>query len=273
MSVSNYTESAWLSRLKNIGTTAATTHYYSLHTADPTDTGANEVTSTYLNGRASYAATDYFIAPDSNNFRVSQNSVSISFGNTIAASPVDGISHYGCWDAATGGNLLYSGIFQGAGDIAKPLQFPNDNLLEISAESLSRLVPTFPLAVYEADNILGFLTGIDLLPLANLYAGLDTSLFPSSSSEVTVAIRGTRLTVPPTFWGAITASGESQQIASVNNLDFGRSLNAVSEIIALTFWNALSGGDLIGYGLRDPIDIAAGDPVLVPAGSIIWRIN
>jgi hypothetical protein len=275
MSVSNYTEAAWLSRLKNVSTAAAETHYYSLHTGDPFDTADNEATTFYVAGRASYTATAYTAPENSDTFRVSKNTEAISFGNAIAdASLVENISYYGCWDADLGGNLLYSGIFQNAGGIPKLLEFFNGDPVLIDINLLSRLVPFNPLSTFEADTILGFLTGVNFSGLANLYAGLNTSISPDSTgTEVTSSIRGDRLTIAPTFWSEITTLDVSQQIVSISNLDFGSSGNSVTGITALTFWDAENAGNLIGYGSRVSINIESGDPVLVPAGSIIWRIS
>lgn len=89
--------------------------YISLHGSDPTDAG---LTSTELAigtggyARASVAVADAnWSAPATNGAdEVIANANAINYGTASAQwNAGDPITHFGIWDAATGGNLLYSG--------------------------------------------------------------------------------------------------------------------------------------------------------------------
>lgn len=83
-------------------TPLTTTAYVSLHTADPGDTGANEVTG------GSYARVGpVAYANAGNNPTVASNSAILTF--TAATANWGTITHCGNWDAASGGNFRGSG--------------------------------------------------------------------------------------------------------------------------------------------------------------------
>jgi hypothetical protein len=86
-------------------TPLVTTAYVSLHTADPGDTGANEVSG---GGYARQGAVAFTNA--GNNPTVASNSAIVTF--PTATSAWGTISFFGLWDAATAGN------FRGAGSVA-----------------------------------------------------------------------------------------------------------------------------------------------------------
>lgn len=82
--------------------------YLALFTSDPTDAGSGTET-TYTNyTRITCGATpsSAFTAVDSNG--MTQNGATITFPAVGGASPVV-ITHWGLFDASTGGNLLYHG--------------------------------------------------------------------------------------------------------------------------------------------------------------------
>ncbi len=83
--------------LRNTDFTQPTTVYVSLHTADPGETGANEVTG---GSYARQAVT--FSAPAS---KATSNSAAIEFTNMPACT----VTHVGLWDAASGGNFWWGG--------------------------------------------------------------------------------------------------------------------------------------------------------------------
>lgn len=97
MSISNYLEVELLDAVFNAGAFSVTTPYISLHTADPGETGASEVTGgSYARQSASFgAAADGAVA----------NDVAIEF----TLMPAETITHVGVWDADTAGNFLWGG--------------------------------------------------------------------------------------------------------------------------------------------------------------------
>lgn len=77
--------------------TPPSTIYVSLHTADPGDAGANEVTG------GGYARQAVTLAAAAN--KATSNTAVIEFTNMPAVT----ITHVGIWNAPTGGNLLMYG--------------------------------------------------------------------------------------------------------------------------------------------------------------------
>ncbi|MDA4845949.1 phage tail fiber protein [Hoeflea poritis] len=87
------------------------TVYVSLHTADPGDNGANEVTvgafPAYAREDAAQggAATAAWGAPSSNQI---SNLLELLWEIHNGAGAIT-VTHFGLWDAASGGNCLYTG--------------------------------------------------------------------------------------------------------------------------------------------------------------------
>lgn len=102
MSASNYLEDKVLDHcLKGTSFTQPTNIYVSLHSADPGETGANEITA----GANSYArqlATSSFAAA-SGGSKVSNADL------TWLDMPAVTVTHFAIWDALTVGNCLFSG--------------------------------------------------------------------------------------------------------------------------------------------------------------------
>lgn len=103
---SNYLENALLDHvLGNTAYSAPATTYISLHTSDPGDTGANEVSG---NSYARVSATN-----NTTNWP-NASSGSKSNGTTFTFPAATGagwgtVSHFGIWDASSAGNNLFSG--------------------------------------------------------------------------------------------------------------------------------------------------------------------
>ncbi|MGJ5817056.1 phage tail fiber protein [Paludibaculum fermentans] len=105
MSISNYLENKIL-------TDNLTGSYLSLHTADPGETGTSEVTG------GSYSRKSWTFSGPTNG--VITSSATVLFTGMPAVS----VTHFGVWDAATGGNCLWTGPATasktyGAGDTAE----------------------------------------------------------------------------------------------------------------------------------------------------------
>lgn len=97
MSISNYLEDELLDAVFNAGAFSVTTPYVSLHTADPGETGASELSGgSYARQSASFgAASGGAVA----------NDAQVEFTDMPAAT----ITHVGVWDAASAGNFLWGG--------------------------------------------------------------------------------------------------------------------------------------------------------------------
>lgn len=109
MSISNYLEDKIIDHLlRNQAFSPPATLYASLHTADPGETGANEVTG------GSYARQTITLSAASSG--TTSNSGAISFTGMPACT----VTHAALWDASTAGNCLWTGTATnktlGAGD-------------------------------------------------------------------------------------------------------------------------------------------------------------
>lgn len=119
MGMSDYLEEKLLNHvLRNVAYTPAATVYLSLHTADPGDTGASEVSG------GSYARIALTFAAAVNPGGTSATSADATFA--AASADWGTVTHYGIWDAAAAGNFLFSGALDVArlvenGDVFKTI--------------------------------------------------------------------------------------------------------------------------------------------------------
>lgn len=91
--------------LRNVSYTPPSAVYVSLHTTDPTDVG----TGTEVSGGAYTRQTATFSAAVTSGGVTSiKNSADITFPQATANWGT--VTHIGIWDAATTGNLLFSGV-------------------------------------------------------------------------------------------------------------------------------------------------------------------
>ena len=97
MAMSAYLKNELLDAVINAGSFAVTTVYVSLHTADPSTSGANEVTGgSYARQTASFGAASG---------GAGSNDAQVEF----TLMPSCTITHVGLWDAVTAGNWLWGG--------------------------------------------------------------------------------------------------------------------------------------------------------------------
>lgn len=101
----------WLQDWKN-GTTAPAapaTVYFALHTADPGDTGANEVSTTNTGyGRVGVTSPAFTKSTSGTATRLT-NTAAINFGTVPPAGTGYTATHWSTWTASTGGNCIESG--------------------------------------------------------------------------------------------------------------------------------------------------------------------
>lgn len=106
MSASNYLELELLDHvLGNAAYSAPGTLYISLHTADPGETGASEVSgNSYARASVTNNATNFPAASAGSK----SNGTVINFA-TPTSTGWSVVSHFGIWDASTSGNFLIGG--------------------------------------------------------------------------------------------------------------------------------------------------------------------
>ncbi|KQV27840.1 hypothetical protein ASC97_05595 [Rhizobium sp. Root1203] len=132
MSASTYAAHAILNLfLRGVAVTPPTRVYVSFHTADPGNAGANEVTTgawpSYVRldaAQGAAIATGFSAAAA----KASANLKELLWAANDGAAPVT-VTHFGIWDAATGGNLL----FHDALTASKTFQPSDEGVLHASA--------------------------------------------------------------------------------------------------------------------------------------------
>lgn len=124
---SDYAESAVLnSFLRGVAFPAVTgSVYVSLHTADPTDAGTGTEVSggAYARVAVSRAAGSWAAPADSAGSQATSNSAAVTFPSPTANWGT--VTHFGIFDAATAGNLLYSGALGTSRNILNGDQAPS----------------------------------------------------------------------------------------------------------------------------------------------------
>jgi hypothetical protein len=101
-----------------------TSAYVSLHTADPGDSGANEISG---GAYARQGAVTFSNA--GNNPTVASNSAIVTF--PVATGAWGTITHFGVWSAAT------AGTFRGSGAVATPKAVNNGDTARFAAGALT----------------------------------------------------------------------------------------------------------------------------------------
>jgi len=103
MSISNYAENKILDHvLRNVAFTSPTSVYVSLHSADPGETGANEISGgSYVRKVAAFTAA-------------ASGATETSATLTWSDMPAVTLTHVAIWDASTAGNCLWVGALSSA---------------------------------------------------------------------------------------------------------------------------------------------------------------
>jgi hypothetical protein len=109
---------------------ALTTVYVSLHTGDPADTGANEVTGGNYGRIAVANAAWTKTSAVATGTASAVNNADITFPTTGTVTWSGSVTHVGIWSASSTGNFLYGGALSApktvaSGDVFK---FTNGNL-------------------------------------------------------------------------------------------------------------------------------------------------
>lgn len=257
----NFTRNAALNRIKNTDTTAVSTHWISIHNADPLGTGANEVTTTYATGRAAYDAAHY-TSPSGTISRAISNTVGITFGASIASGTAP---YFGAWTEETGGSFIGGGIVRTALGVASPISFAIGENIDIDANTLFIECPLTAYSSYEADNILNFIKGTNLTGLANLYARL-----AKPTGEISM---GSRLAIPASVWDAIAVISNVSEIKNSIKINFSDATEDLAGITGIGFWDDSTAGNLILQSTRSPVDIIATQKIFVSANKLKVRIS
>jgi hypothetical protein len=271
MSSSNYLEDKILNWITGTAFgTAPTTLYFSLHSADPTDTGANEVTATYVSGRASYTSSNFDTPATVGAARQIKNTAIVDFGNSIAAGT---IYYLGVWDAATSGNFLFGFNLVDSIGATQTFSFGNGDPVTLAINAVKINYPINNFSIYFANFILNWFKGTSA-PTAptNVYVGLFTFLtVDGTGTEVTTTIRAAGR-VAVSSWASLTNDGVKRLLKTASVVDFGDSAGAVTGVYINGFYDASTSGNLLFLGTFTPRDVVVGQPVNYPAGSIKIKV-
>jgi hypothetical protein len=243
--------------------TAPTVLAWSLHTANPVGTGANEMT-TQLSGRASYTPADFTAIATVGTSRQIKNTALINWGTAVSGGTA---THWGLWDATSGGNFLFGGTLEEVG-VPASLTFATSDPVTLAIDSVSINIDTTSWSLWAIDNQLNWLKGTTHpAALATLYLGLHNSLNSAGTgTEVTTLVAAARIALTSaTAW---TSTATVSRVTSTKNnalIDYGNSLNAASIINRLSLWTAVTAGNLIVYpSVLYPQSVVAGKPIYIP---------
>lgn len=277
LALSNYLEQSFLNhalRGINLPATSATRHL-SLHSADPSDTGANEVTLTYFASRTSVASSLWVAPATSGTRRFCTTNNTLALGTAISAG--SNILWWGLWDAASGGNFLLGGKFVDNLGVDNPLSFGNGDTPTIATGGITIGLDIISYSIYLRDLQLNWLLRNIAAPnaTANKFCGLFTSLAPDGTgTEVTITIQPSgRVVLNSAGWATPIVDGDGYQTQNTNAVDFGTAANPVTGLTNLGVYDALTGGNLFFVFTRTPVNIVAGDPVFIAAGGLKVKIQ
>ncbi|NBV95306.1 MAG: hypothetical protein EBR90_00750, partial [Actinobacteria bacterium] len=180
MSIGIYTSDQALNWIKGTDFPSNPTLTFGLHNGDPSNNGANEITSSVCSGRASYSGFDAIATVGST--RQTKSSGSISWGTSTAA----GSAIY--WSVWSGSNYLWGDAFRDALGNPTSIIFGNGDTISVGAGALVLSLSNAIASNYLADMILGWLVLSTTPPTAptNTYIGLATAVAPDGTiTEVT----------------------------------------------------------------------------------------
>lgn len=128
MSFSNYLENKLLDHfMGGPAYTKPATLYFSLHTDDPGETGANECASANGYARKGVTNNDTNLPAAASGEKLSGTDITFA----VATGSWGTATHWGCWDAASGGNFLLGGALGSSQAIT------TNNIYSIPAGGLS----------------------------------------------------------------------------------------------------------------------------------------
>ncbi len=245
--------------------------HFSLHSGDPSGTGANEVTATYVSGRASYASSGFGTITTVGSVRRMLNTALTNWGNSIAAGSIPWI---GIWDASTGGNFLYGIRVVTSLGANTTLDFGNGDPVSLAIGSLTVDVSIVNQSIYLADIDLNWLKGTNAPSApASVYTGFFTALSAANvGTEVTSTIRPAgRLAV--SAWTSPVTDGVAKLMKNSATVAFGASAGTVSGVNILGLYDAAPSGNLLIFVSTTPFDVFTGQNADLPPNYIQLRAS
>ena len=243
--------------------TAPATLYGSIHSANPALTGANEVKATYFSGRASYTASNFSAPATLGNYRQIVSTASLNFGTSIAAG--SNLPYFGFWDAATGGNFLGGFAFTDSLGSEILLNFGSGDTVSRASGSIKIGLDIGSWSIYARNLQLNWLkgTGMGSAPSTNNVALATALTADGTITEITATVAtGGRFSIPSANWSAITTVGNTRQIQTTNDINFGAAIAAATGFNAIGLFSSTN---LIVFTSVSTQNIVVGQELIIPA--------
>lgn len=248
--LSNYLETAWVNHvLRNSSyTSPGTSVYVSLHTADTAEDGSGTEVSGNNYSRVQVTSWD---APSS---RATQNTSAITFPTPSGSWGT--ITHYGIWDAATTGNLLFYGALTSS--IA-----PSSGTVQVAAGALD-LALTGGWSNYLAHALLSHTlrNSAYTSPGTTLYAALYTTA-PTASTAGTEVSGSNYSRVQVSTWD----SPSNGATANTNAITFPTASGSWGSVVAASIMDASSSGNLLFFDDFTGVTVGGGGVFTIGAGN------
>ena len=205
----------------------------SLHSADPALTGASEIAFTRI------APTTYGAIATSGILR----QLPINQALTFTSSPITGnATHWGSWDALTGGNFLRGGQFLDTNGTPAPIGLTTGNNATIVSGTIRFAIERGVFSDYFIDAKLNWMVGT-AFPTAP--ASIRASLGTGLQSDGTGTNSG--LARQPISWGANTTITNYIRVPNSAQVAFS-ALGSALTLDSAGFHDALTAGNLIWVG-------------------------
>ena len=225
----------------------------SLHSADPLLTGVSEIAF------ARIASTTYGAVATSGLLR----QFPINEALTFVSSPITGsATHWGSWDALTGGNFLGGGQFLDSNGSPAPIAITAANDVTIVTGTIRFAYQRGVFSDYLIDAKLNWLKGTTFPTApASVRASLGTGL----QSDGTGTNSG--LARQPVTWGADVTITNYIRVANSAQVSFGTAASSLT-LDSAGFHDALTAGNLLWVGRFSSRTFAVGNAMLWDIGAI-----
>jgi hypothetical protein len=249
--LSNYLEGKWVEHvLRNTAyTSPGTSVYVSLHTADPTDAGNGAEVSGNNYSRVQVTAWDAAAS------RATQNTNAINFATPSGSWGT--CTHYGIWDAATVGNLLFYGA------LTSSIAPTSGATVQFAAGALD-LALTGGWSDYLANKLIDHTlrNTAYTTPGTSLYVALYT-VAPTASTAGTEASGTSYARVQVTAWNAAS----NGLVDNTNIITFPTAGGSWGTIAAGSVMDALTVGNLLFFDDFTGVAVSTGGVFSIAAGA------
>jgi|GEM_PF-5289515 len=225
----------------------------SLHTADPSLTGANEIAFTRV------APATYGSIATSGILRQFPINQALTFVN----SPITGsATHWGSWDALTGGNFLGGGQFLDTNGTPAPIALASANDVTIASGTIRFAFNRSVFSDYFIDAKLNWLKGTAFPTApASIRASLGTGLLSTGAGTDSGLAR------QPITWDANVTIANYIRVPNSAQLVFTTITSALT-LDSAGFYDALTAGNLIWVGQFPSRTFAIGETPTWEIGAI-----